>query len=581
MKKIFILLPIFMVAALITGCSNDDGIENDEGIKEEAATNYLSVNLVTAPSVGSRAVQDDGNYENGVGSENSVERVRFYFFNADGSAAAVKKNALGGYDNWYDWTAPSQGEGEKPNVEKSLTATIIIESPKDGTGDGVPSYVVAVINPSAQVEAKSYSLAQLDAVEGNFDTDLFVMSNSVYKNGTEKAEAVSIEGHMYNTSNAALANPVTIYVERVLAKVRLTNGITAGIKTLTDGTVLIPTGTDDDPQTYAGKDIYVKFLGWNATATADKSYLMKKINTAWSDDLFGADEPWNYSPYFRSFWAVNPEGLTFGYGTFDDATSSYPDNSATIAPANYIKYFDGGTADDPKINYAYVQENAAQDGSGANTATPTKVIIAAQLVDENGDALEIAEYAFQKYTVAGLKTEFASGAKLYKKTTDDEQKVVFTSISENDITFKTATEVSDDGPITAGRYYVYAQLTEDAESSTWTESDAENAETISADKANEILESLGHAKIWKNGYTYYYFDVRHLNPEETGVGYVGIVRNHLYDAKVTSLSGLGTPVWNPKETIYPEKPQDEDTFVAAEIKILSWRVVPNSIPLEW
>ena len=94
---------------------------------------------------------------------------------------------------------------------------------------------------------------------------------------------------------------------------------------------------------------------------------------------------------------------------------------------------------------------------------------------------------------------------------------------------------------------------------------------------------MGGAKVWKNGYTYYYFDIRHLNGSETGdvIGKYGVVRNHVYAANINSLAGLGTPVYNPGETIYPEHPTDDDTYIAAEIRILSWRIVNQNIDLEW
>ena len=90
------------------------------------------------------------------------------------------------------------------------------------------------------------------------------------------------------------------------------------------------------------------------------------------------------------------------------------------------------------------------------------------------------------------------------------------------------------------------------------------------------MKELGSAKVWKDGYTYYYFDIKHLGNK------IGVVRNHIYDANITKLTGLGTPVYNPDEIIYPEKPiDDEETFIAAQINILSWRIVKNDVELDW
>jgi hypothetical protein len=50
--------------------------------------------------------------------------------------------------------------------------------------------------------------------------------------------------------------------------------------------------------------------------------------------------------------------------------------------------------------------------------------------------------------------------------------------------------------------------------------------------------------------------------------------------KITDIKGYGTPVYNGEVGfITPEKPVDINTFVAAQINILSWRVVENDYPL--
>lgn len=145
-------------------------------------------------------------------------------------------------------------------------------------------------------------------------------------------------------------------------------------------------------------------------------------------------------------------------------------------------------------------------------------------------------------------------------------------IDVTDIELKTATTAGEADQSTPGRYKVYAQLTVDAAKKTWYSSSSADATAVDA---NEVLESLGGAKVWKEGYTYYYFDIQHLNGSSTDVnvkGKKGVVRNHIYAANIKTLTGLGTPVYDPGEVIYPEEPEDDDTFIAAEIRILSWRV---------
>ena len=80
--------------------------------------------------------------------------------------------------------------------------------------------------------------------------------------------------------------------------------------------------------------------------------------------------------------------------------------------------------------------------------------------------------------------------------------------------------------------------------------------------------------------TYYYTDLRHLGTEVTK-GLYGVVRNHIYDVNVQSVVGLGTPVYNPDEVIVPQKPGEDETYIAAKINILSWRIVNNDVDLVW
>lgn len=134
----------------------------------------------------------------------------------------------------------------------------------------------------------------------------------------------------------------------------------------------------------------------------------------------------------------------------------------------------------------------------------------------------------------------------------------FIKITPAELTVKTASAISDkEGEAVEDRYKSYVQLN-DAEDNNvsvddmWYVSTAQDAQPITAAKANEQLKNMGSAKVWTDGDTYYFFDIKHLGNK------TGVVRNHIYDANVTKLVGLGTPVYDPEEIIYPEKPEDDD-----------------------
>lgn len=568
-----LLMPM-AATMLLVGCTNEDELDPNGPLGEPQ---YLTVNLVTNSTNTTKATRAPGDqvngdpnatYEEGLDAENKVTKVRFYFFDASGNAAHVR-NDNGTLRNYLDWTDISEENTDMPNVEQILTATLVIQSPQ---GDGRPAQMVAIVNPTTD-PVEERSLTSLTTVANPYheytSSGSFVMSNSTYADGGAVKMAVSVEDKIYKKSAEALNDPVQIHVERTVAKVRLNSSLSP----VSGTTNIFPTSADGSQKVNldgTDTEIYVKFLGWNTTAVADKSRLVKHIIPTWPDNLFGAaSTPWNWSNFFRSFWAVNADGVTYRYGAF------VPDNGGSSIDDNYFQA--QAKRNFNRTDWVYVNENAtdnAKASSGDNPGTPTKVIISAQLVDKNGNPLEFAEYGSTRTTIDGLKKLFANNCGLYKKVNEGGNEK-FVKIAPEDLTIKTATEIGVAGKNVDGRYKVYVQLAAD-EDNKWYASNSESAKTISASVANAQLKGLGSAKVWKDGYTYYYFDISHFGNK------IGVVRNHIYDANITKLTGLGTPVYKPEEIIYPEKPDDDnDTFIAAQINILSWRIVSSDVELNW
>ena len=150
-------------------------------------------------------------------------------------------------------------------------------------------------------------------------------------------------------------------------------------------------------------------------------------------------------------------------------------------------------------------------------------------------------------------------------------------------------EEADDKTENSKRYLSYLQLTEAAAKgvqfytaavrSAATEAEIDAAK-MDVKAVNGKLAQVPGAKVWEGGMTYYYTDLRHLG-KDAEKGMYGVVRNHIYEVKINSVKGLGTPVLNPAEIIIPQKPSDDETFIAAQVNVLSWRVVKNDVSLEW
>ncbi|MDE7166392.1 MAG: Mfa1 family fimbria major subunit [Bacteroidaceae bacterium] len=619
MKKSFILG--FIAALAFSACSNEDGLTTDGGVNGNGGEQkFLTVNIVSTAA--SRAAGDqltgdpneNATYEEGTERENKVTSVRFFFFTPDGSAAKV----LAGKDvNYLDWDAPTGTGADMPNVEKALDATLVINTKK---GDQIPAKIVAVLNPTSDFKtetnnkatrlrklsttstAKTIDVFTRDyaALANRQNSASFVMYNSIYANGETVVDATDIPAAAFQSSEElAKKNPVNIYVERMVAKVRVRLSESTGngteekltFTTLKDGTKGIVLKNKDKKIIKVGdKQVYLRLSDWFVTADRKENYLSKHISTDWASDLFGA-EKWNWSAYFRSYWAINsnPDG------TAEKTQNYYSFNHIVTNGKNY----DDG--------YYYTNENAPQKAavatnvSGASVEPFTKVIMAGELVDEDGETIELCKYA--GLTMAGmdnLKTALlaqlrSTGGMIYSVANDDDGDVsttTFTDLTEYDVTFTTALESNDakedtsvdESEQTSGRYFVYLTLSDTGAGKTWTKDNdptTKNREIMTIAEVNSYFyEQIGRCSVYSEGKTYYFFPIRHLG-ESGKPGYYGVVRNHIYDCNITNIVGLGTPVYDPDETIWPETTVEEHSYIAAKINILSWRVVPNDYELQW
>lgn len=458
MKKKLFFLPLF-AAAVLSGCSNEDLPNGDEG-SNDTNTSYLNISIVPTAAMGTRATAGDGEpetgaeYENGTSSENAVSKVRFYFFDAAGNAASVK---AGSSVNFWDWTTPTgTGTDATGPVERQLDAVLIISTK---AGDKLPEQLVAVLNPDENLGQTSLSLSELRkkyadyASLANAATSSFVMCNSVYAasvdNSLKEISATAIGMDKYaTTESGATNNPVYVYVERNVAKVQvaLGNGVSPdanGLIKVTKYDSETETGSD---YTIGGKQVYVKFQGWDVTGDLNQAWLSKSIDPSWTNEsLFGnATISWNYAPYFRSFWA-------------DECTAAGTANQYKSYNNAYSKAFDG---------FTYCNENAARSASKKQT----QVIIPALLCDAEGNALSIYEYAgvqgISEDGYSALKKAYLSNLKpMYYKEKDGGR----IGVEESDITFTTATKAGIITAGDAGAYYVVPCLKKDAPAKWYTQ----------------------------------------------------------------------------------------------------------------
>lgn len=552
--KIFKLFPLACAALMMTACGSDNDIEGG-ATNPGGDAQYLAVNIVNVGTTPTRATD----YEDGIGEESKIDKIRFYFFHADGSPYILTGTTRDDA-NWLEEDTHTQSglAPTNPGTVDQITNTILVIK---GVTASAPSKVIAVVNPTTLTtlgtDKKSLNdllnpVVDKTFVIGNGATASgFVMSNSVYASENRKVCENDISGHVKQTQADAESAPVEIYVERVAAKVRGTLDATKfdnGTTKWNNGNPGIKVGT------YSSYDIYAVVDGWGVADENDQANLEKQITPTWKNDVLGFTSTWTTSDYHRSFWETS---AAFSTGnTVNHAFRDYTNKST-----EYV-YTLPNTSDSP---IPTTPTNAKYNGNKR-----TKFLVATHLMYNDGTSWKNAELCTYKgidyLGVDVLKNQIAFESGYYRESATVPG--TYERITKDEITFKKAT--------TGGDYLVVPTLV--TGKTYYTKGGSETSPTYTVDTAPAI--STEPAQVRTNGMAYYYIPIRHLATDATKVGYYGIVRNHLYDVNVTGMEGFGTPVYDDSWNIIPTVPDETKTYLAAKINVLQWRVVQQDVNLD-
>ena len=590
MKK-FTMFSSVLASALmlvVASCSSED-VAGGDSQNDKGATSFLAVNIENVGSAPASRSYDkgDGTYEDGTDAESKINNVRFYFFNGDGTPYLLVNNDATQQTsvNYLEQPVVKDGNDHDHTAETKTMAVLVLK----GETKAVPASVIAVINPevldNTTLKSGSMTLSELrtSATGSTFydKTGGFVMSNSVYESAGQDVCSTPVANSVFDTADKALSKPVDIYVERVNAKVNAK--IDANYpadkteKAWTkneDGKYQIKVGSidvityDETANTAPTKTtypVYAVVQGWQLADADGKAELCKQIKTSWYDGGLGIS-PWTTSDYHRCFWSESVP-FTTGAGanrpvnpTFNGITQSLSDDFSA-EPVYTLPNTPDKVVTNPKTS-----DN-----------TLTKLIVAAKLVykDKNNTYHPAQVCQYRGLTYLGeeaVKKQIVGGfARYFKKTTTGGVDV-YKSIDASDIAFKTvpgSSEVKD--------YEVVAKLADD-NVELWEKNGQEYT------KANNAIVNAALAKEEAQvrsteGATYYYTPIKHLGTPGK-LGEYGIVRNNSYQVTIQNIQGFGTPVYNPDQEIDPIVPSDNNTYLAASIKVLSWRVVSSTVDLD-
>lgn len=569
--KILKFFPLACAALMMSACSSDNDIEGG-ATKPGSDPQYLAVNIVNVGTTPTRA----GEYENGTEEESKIKKVRFYFFNGDGSPYLIKptgSEVTGGENvNWLEVSNPTDDTttpGTSTSVEKITNAVLVI----NGVQNAAPSAIMAVVNPetvepatlkngatmrlselrSTAVGSKFYNK---DASSGKVSD--FVMSNSVYINAGEDVCSSLVAGHLTTSEKTAMENPVDLYVERVVAKV--TADVDKDAFKVGDGSNWETTkyGTTTAVGKYGDYDVYAVIEGWGLAEENGKAEVEKQVDKSWTDGTLGIGT-WNTYDYHRSFWE---RSVAFNTGVDGNR------------PVNH-KYeeFKAKMKDE-----LYTLPNTPIDKvTNLNTNNLTKLLVAATLrykdAENNWHNAEICRYNGMNFLgIDNLKKHVASTFSQYYTSTDNTH---YTQLSGSDIDFK-------DPDATMVQYRVTPTLAADPEGVTkkyYTKNPGTTSDFTEVNKSTVLAAiEASKAEVRKDGKAYYFVPIKHLG-KAGELGEYGVVRNHFYKITLTGIKGFGTPVYNPELVIDPTVPTYDNTYLAARVQVLQWRVVNQNVSL--
>lgn len=594
-------------------CSDDDKVVNPNGSQAENSTAVIAVSF-SMPSGGNatKAWSNDdnaNNYIEGDDYETKVNSAMLYFYKGNTLWQAV--DVINNITEWSD-------DNVSNTIQLNSNVFITLENVSE---NNYPDRVVAVLNGPNDLSTETFSelianiSKTLNTTNITSDTEgNFVMSNAVYNDATTMNYTPVTKNNFGTGSNITEAqnnatnNKLNIIVERVLARVNVANDIT---------TIVADDNNSANTHAFATVDANGKI-----TSTSTTRAVLANLKGWWLDNTNSQS---NLVKSLEPSYAFSYDSHNFTWGNWNDEANkrSY---WATAINSNEIK---GSN----KFQHYYYSQYNNQDKycyENTNMDNPTRLVVAATL-EIDGTAQDLVQHNTLMWTSADfLKNVEYQLKQQYKGITisstnlklvwNTQETAANGTITENNLEtrYEDRNEIADNETREIKDYEAMVQVNVDGstitESSTFSYTDANDAtQSLTISQLNEAIEDIlrGPVKFWNEGQTYFFTEIAQLEEtavvDEKNVKYIlpGIIRNHLYKINITSVVGLGTPVPtepqspepdptypevpdptpdpdpDPDQPIIPETPEDDEiSAIAAQISILKYRVVNQSVDLQ-
>jgi hypothetical protein len=448
----------------LAACTHDMDEWQEPNNDSQYKTVYLPLQFVTAGENVTRSgdASQEGTVAGSTGDtyKTSNNDLDLYFFDAKGTDFDFLNqqglNMLDEKNIELTWT---KGENNTYVSNYVLTLKMDEETVR-------PTQVVAILNHPSTFDIDKLEDESLDKLRktvlenpddysngrtegGAYVEDMFMMSNSVYSDGTNAVYASAIDSDNFieegtyksMTDEEHLAKAVPIYLERVVAKVSMAYG-EESFSVKADAS----DGNYSDGSTVSVKAV-VK--GWNMVNKLNKTYLIKDI------DGYSADWAWNSSDLHRCYWAnyipkydLEEQTLKFKSDMINDG------------------------ANEGNIYYPFENTLPSEAKDNNNREANTCAVITAQLCDDKGDPIELSYWNNTFYSsMTDLETALKEGFDAEGYTVPADAEIYYQIVKEE--------------PYKVIPY-------------------------IKGDYAN-TKDLLGEILLWGDGYCYYYQPIAHLS----------------------------------------------------------------------
>lgn len=521
------------VCAMLASCSSDEPANQQPAQGTDSGYVSFEINLPTVN--GSRAYS----YDAGSADEYAVNNAKIYLWQktADGDPVYVSEADIYG----MNWSAKDEGD-----VTTTSKATAKINSVNLNNNDIQYQALVVLNVPSnfiAPTSGQKFSIwseqaqnCPMQFTEGghtyltmsNFNEYCVGSDNKPYTRTLVDVDKTAIAA----TEGALKKDACTVSVQRVLAKAYVT----------LDNEYTIANGN------FTGDKVAIQ--NWNLDITNKTTYPVQvtagltAFTNIWSTDRFFH----NGNNTHRIFWAKDPNYDTFAATDFNKVTTV--------------------TGDPAKPQYC--MENTFDVANQRQDRT-TRVVLKAKYTPAgitDNTFYRINNGAFM--TAANLQTEIANKAKTVtgKDATVDVAAIVAGgrhALSEVSIKFGATAATAE-------------ELTLIAKALGLTSSSDKNINTFADGICYYVvrIQHFGNECPWSVGDPTYGETTNLQESNKKYLGRYGVVRNHVYEIKVKSISVPGTP---DIPTPGPDPDDENNYYISASVNVLSWAKRVNEVDL--